>query len=75
MFISLSQRLHRKDRSGYSAWKEVGMHNVIHSVLGTQSFRLHLALGLAALLFLVPVISANAQPVPFKDEVFGTLIA
>ena len=51
------------------------MHNVIHSVLGSRALHLHVALGLAVLLLLVPVVSAHAQPVPFKDEIFGTLIA
>jgi len=75
MMIRLQRRVHRKDRSGYSGRKEVGMHNAIHSFLRTKSFRLHLTLGLAALLCLVPVVSANAQPVPAKDEIFGILIA
>jgi hypothetical protein len=47
------------------------MHNVIHSVFIS---RLHRTLGLVAMLVLVPVISANAQVVPFKEQVFGTLI-
>lgn len=50
------------------------MHNVIHSVFSSRCSRLHLALGLAALFLLVPILSADAQPVPFKDQIFGTLI-
>lgn len=75
MMIYLRRQLHRKDRSGYSVRKEVGMHHVIHSFLGTKSFRLHLTLGLAALLFLVPAISGNTQPSPVKEELLKTLIA
>ena len=75
MMIRLRRRLHRKDRPGYSVRKEVGMHTAIHSVFGIKSFRLHLTLGLAVLLFLVPAMSANAQPDPVKEELLITLIA
>jgi hypothetical protein len=75
MMIHLSRRLHSKDGSGYSVQKEVGMHNVIFSVFGIKSFRLHLTLVLAVLLLVVPVLSANAQADSFKDKIFGTLIA
>lgn len=75
MRVSLSQRLHRGGQSGYSAWKEVGMHKAIHSVLGFKSFCLRLTIGLVAFLFLMPIFSVQAQPIPVKDEILGTLIA
>ena len=50
------------------------MHNVVHSIFRSKSARAPLTLWLVALFLLFPVLSATAQPVPFKEEIFGTLI-
>lgn len=50
------------------------MTNAIHSVSDFRRSSIGLILGLTALLFLVPLVSVNAQDTIFKDEVFGTLI-
>ena len=50
------------------------MHSATRFVSGNKSFHSHLTLWLVALFLLFPVLSATAQPAPFKEEIFGTLI-
>lgn len=51
------------------------MHTAIHSVLSNKSARFRLMIGMAALLLLIPIVMATAQPAPFKDEIIETLVA
>ena len=74
MFIRLPRQFHKSIGSRYSVWKEVVMHNVIHSARVSKCSRFCLSLGLVVLFVLVPILSANAQAVEFKTRVFETLI-
>ncbi|MFC2079054.1 hypothetical protein ACFLSZ_03645 [Candidatus Bipolaricaulota bacterium] len=51
------------------------MINAIHSASRTKSSRLYLAIGMAALFLLVPILSASAQVEDVLNRVFETLIA
>lgn len=51
------------------------MHTKIHSVLGSKSLQLFMALGLLVLLLTAPVLTASAQVEDVRETIFQTLIA